>query len=421
MIFAPLAGFLTSYIRCTRIMAVGLALFVIASACASISRHFYPLLLSRTILGFGEATFAGLAPAIIDDIALPRLRSLWISIYFMAMPVGTAIGYVVAGSVSTLYSWRLVFAIEAVLMLPFPFICFFLPEVSVIVANSLHKLSAADRRVKEEQMRLRTNEQTESASKRTAFNSIWALLTNPVYIFSTLGYGFLTFTIGGISLWAADFFTGQLNAPLDYVTKMFGIVSAVAGILGAALGGLISDKLGGTQGRYGIPRTLMIAIVFSVPGVVSGVICMTATSPVIAFLFSGFAMACFVAIFSPIVGVILAVVPSDLRAFGFSISLFVAHLIGDFPSPSVVGLLKNAFDSLMYAMVVLCLWSLGATCLWLVAFILSLIKARRGDYDEVAVVEVVAEGGEEDIETEEEGESKSAATTKIGADDAVFE
>lgn len=40
-------------------------------------------------------------------------------------------------------------------MVPFPIICFFLPEVSVIVANSLHRLAPADRVIKEEQMRIR--------------------------------------------------------------------------------------------------------------------------------------------------------------------------------------------------------------------------------------------------------------------------
>jgi predicted MFS family arabinose efflux permease len=68
MVFAPIAGYLTAYIRCTRIMSVGLAIFVVAAGCAAISRHFYPLMLSRMLIGFGEATFAGIAPSIIDDI-----------------------------------------------------------------------------------------------------------------------------------------------------------------------------------------------------------------------------------------------------------------------------------------------------------------------------------------------------------------
>lgn len=91
MIFAPVSGYLTAYIRSTRIMAVGLGIWVVAAgeqggwdtasgmwlvghsracaiACASISRHFYPLLFSRVLLGFGEATFGGIAPAIIDDV-----------------------------------------------------------------------------------------------------------------------------------------------------------------------------------------------------------------------------------------------------------------------------------------------------------------------------------------------------------------
>lgn len=66
-----------------------------------------------------------------------------------------ALGYIAAGSIATLFSWRVVFLAEALLMAPFPIVCFFLPEVSLIVANSLHRLAPADRVVKEEQMRIR--------------------------------------------------------------------------------------------------------------------------------------------------------------------------------------------------------------------------------------------------------------------------
>jgi hypothetical protein len=64
----------------------------------------------------------------------------------------------------------------------------------------------------------------------------------------------------------------------------------------------------GTLGRYGVPRTTILALIFTIPGVVCGLVGITATSPALCFVFAGLSLMFFVAIFSPIVGVILAVV-----------------------------------------------------------------------------------------------------------------
>jgi MFS family permease len=179
MIFAPLSGFLTQYFRGTRIMAVGLLLWIVAAGVASISWQLYPLLATRMILGFGEATFASIAPSIIDDISVPRTRSLWLSIYFMAVPVGQALGFIAAGYIATLWSWRVVFIIEACLMVPFPIICFFLPEISVVVENGLERLKEDDRVAKEEEI-IRNAEQAASIAKRGFFESLNILVHIPV-------------------------------------------------------------------------------------------------------------------------------------------------------------------------------------------------------------------------------------------------
>ena len=54
-----------------------------------------------------------------DDYAPPRLRSLWLSIFYMAIPVGYAVGYIFGGIVGSIYGWRIAFLLEASFMLPF--------------------------------------------------------------------------------------------------------------------------------------------------------------------------------------------------------------------------------------------------------------------------------------------------------------
>jgi hypothetical protein len=51
---------------------------------------------------------------------------------------------------------------------------------------------------------------------------------------------------------------------------------------------------------------------------------------------------------------------------------------------------QDALNSLTWAMVILVLWTIGAAVLWSAAAIIALVKARRGDYDAVAVAPAVA-------------------------------
>lgn len=219
MMFAPMAGFLTQYIRGTRIMAAGLLLWVIshfpyvfpfilflkivAAGCASVSWDFWPLAASRIFLGFGEATFASIAPSIIDDVCPRKSRTVWLAVYFMAIPVGTALGFIAGGYFSSLWSWRIVFIVEACLMIPFPVIMFFLPNMSVIVENGVRKLGRVEKASREEEY-VRTDEQVTASVKRGILESLGIMITNIVYVFTVLGLSCLTFTLGGMQFWVRE-------------------------------------------------------------------------------------------------------------------------------------------------------------------------------------------------------------------------
>jgi hypothetical protein len=95
--------------------------------------------------------------------------------------------------------------------------------------------------------------------------SLRLLAANRVYVLAVLGYSSFTYSLGGISYWAGDYFTDSLAMPLSQVTLLFGIVSAIAGLVGAISGGLLLDKLGGTAGQWGITRAMAICSIVSVP------------------------------------------------------------------------------------------------------------------------------------------------------------
>ena len=54
-----------------------------------------------------------------DQYAPPHLKSVWLAIFLMAIPVGYAVGYIYGAVMGTLLGWRGAFMSAALLMLPF--------------------------------------------------------------------------------------------------------------------------------------------------------------------------------------------------------------------------------------------------------------------------------------------------------------
>lgn len=101
-----------------------------ATVMCGLAFDFWSMLCARIFVGVGEAAYLVLSPPMIDAIAPRDKRSLWLGYFFMSIPVGFAIGNVIAGfwlnyhKVGT-ESWRVFFFFEAALMSPFFFITLF--------------------------------------------------------------------------------------------------------------------------------------------------------------------------------------------------------------------------------------------------------------------------------------------------------
>lgn len=68
---------------------------------------------------------------LVDDRAPKKKVSLWLSILFLAIPAGYALGYIFSVGTAALFGWRGAFIAEAVLMLPFVIFCFVIKPISL--------------------------------------------------------------------------------------------------------------------------------------------------------------------------------------------------------------------------------------------------------------------------------------------------
>ncbi|KAG5507538.1 hypothetical protein JKF63_06487 [Porcisia hertigi] len=306
------------------IIGLGLAIWCLASVTCAASLSYASVLICRILVGVAEAAFVGFTVTIIDTIAPYGSRASWLGLFFSAIPIGTAAGIGCGGalsSYSTLWGlppWRVVLVVQALAALPVIGLVFYMP-------NRYHLAPA-----------------TGSTSHISFFAATSRVLCNKNYILLVLGFSVYCFLMGAVSTWGIPLLhEGPLQFSHTAAAVFMGLATAFSGAVGSLLGGLFVDRFGGSTGIAGAmhcQRFNILMMCFAIP---SGVVALYSTHTVvfgITFLASVLA---FFTITAPINACILTMVPPSLRPYAASYSTFFIHLLGDFPSPTVTGLLSD--------------------------------------------------------------------------------
>src|SRR5438270_586334 len=106
MLVAPLTGWMGDRISRKPLIIGGAILWSLATLGTAWVHDYWTLYLRHALVGVGEATFGIFAPAVLADFYPERDRNRILSIFYLAIPVGAAIGYLMGGELGTLYGWR---------------------------------------------------------------------------------------------------------------------------------------------------------------------------------------------------------------------------------------------------------------------------------------------------------------------------
>ena len=113
MLTAPLFGALAQRFPRWKLIAVGVLVWSLATGAGGLALGFLMLLLTRCFVGVGEGAYGPLAPTILSDCFPVAKRGKILSLFYVAMPVGGALGYALGGFVAKLdpahESWRWAF------------------------------------------------------------------------------------------------------------------------------------------------------------------------------------------------------------------------------------------------------------------------------------------------------------------------
>ncbi len=312
---SPLFGALGDRFPRKGLLAIGVLVWSLATIASGVASGLWSLLLARAMVGVGEASYATLAPTIIDDVTPPERKGRALAVFYMATPIGGALGYLVGGFVESRWGWRSAFFVAGGPGVALALLC-------LVIAEPARKLSI---------------------EKASILRDVKKLVTVPLYRQGVLGYCAQTAAIGAFSYWAPKFLYARYGLALATANFRFGIVTVLAGAIGTIVGGRWGDRASAREaGEHDRVRQLLrICAIGSAFGGPLAAAAFLAPNPAAFFGFVFLAIIFLFLVTSPINAVALQAVPTELRASAMALQIFAIHVLGDLWSPPLVGLLAD--------------------------------------------------------------------------------
>jgi MFS family permease len=343
MVAAPIFGAFGDRGSRTRPIALGVFLWSIATVLSGFAGNYAHLLGARAVVGIGEAAYVSIAPALLADSFSRAQRGRVLSVFNMAIPVGAALGYIVGGLMSHHFSWRAAFFVAG--------------APGLLLAALVLRVKDPPRGSQDE-----SEEGVVPGAARGAIAVYLDLLKRPPYLLVVLGYAAYTFALGGLAVWMPNFLERVHNIPAVQATTSFGAIVVVTGFLGTFAGGWLGDYWQKSSRQAYLWMSGWITLVAAPLTFVA----LTAASPSVYYPAIIVAELLLFMSTGPINSAIANLVSPTERASAFALSMFVIHLLGDVPSPTLIGRL-SVLSSLGEAVLIVPVAIVVGGIVWLVA------------------------------------------------------
>lgn len=343
MLTSPIFGTLGDRGKRPRLIAMGVAVWSIATALGGLARSFTALFAARSAVGVGEAAYGTVSPALLADYFPAERRGRVFAVFFAAIPIGSAAGYVLGGLVDHRFGWRTAFFVAG------------LP--GLLLAWLTSRLVDPPRGAQDGGTPVHAH-----AAGRTALASYAALLRNVPYVLTVLGYAAYTFALGALAFWTPAFLERERGLERLDATVQFGAIVVVTGFVGTFFGGWLGDRLL----RRFRQSYLWVSGVSTLAAVPFAWIAFTAQSRVV---YTAAIVVAEILVFmstGPVNSAIVNEVEPDRRATAVALSILAIHLLGDVPSPPLIGFLSDS-SSLGRAMLLLPIAFAVSGLIWLFA------------------------------------------------------
>ena len=313
---SPLAGWMGDRWARLRLAAAGVLVWSVATVASGLAPSYAALLLARTVIGVGGASYAVVTPSLLSDLYPPERRARVFAIFYAAIPVGTAVGYALGGTIGETFGWRSAFFVAGI--------------PGAVLALTLLCLAEPERGASD-------GADTGPATPLGLGPSLRALCARRSYLFNTAAQVLYTFAMGGLATWMPTYYVRERDLPLGTASTTFGLLLLIAGFAGTVLGGQLTDRLASRLrgAQFAISGWgLVLSLLFTAGAVL-------APSPGIFWPCTFVTLLLLFLNIGPLNAAMANVLPPDLRARGFALTTMAIHLLGDAASPWLIGVVSD--------------------------------------------------------------------------------
>ena len=333
MVAAPFVGPLADRYSRKLIIVLGAIFWSGLTLLTAVTHNYTELLIRHTLVGIGEATFVTIAPTFVADLFRENVRGRILGVFYLAIPVGSAAGYLLGGYLAPSHGWRFPFYIAATPGFLLAIAVLFLKEPERGQFDSAHDVAAKD---------LLPTDFRGGHMKAIFFIFVFymkrlsevalTLFKNPAFLTATLGMAFMTYSLGGIQVWMPQFLNSERHLTLESANLMFGMIIVVDGILAALAGGWLGDYL--------LPKMKSSYYFVSAASMLLGIpVMVIALFNRGSLMIPGIGVAAFFLLLNtaPLNAAVINSVGAHVRATALAVNIFIIHILGDVPSPTMMG------------------------------------------------------------------------------------
>ena len=309
LVASPIGGFLGDRVPRPMLIGVSVMIWSLATIASGLTTSFVMLLVARGLTGVGEAGYGTVAPSFISDLFRKEQRGQMLAVFYTAIPLGAAAGFILGGMLGEKYGWHMAFFVGGAPGVILALLAFFLQEPA-------------------------RGGMDEGAPEKIAFAvGARALMGNLKFWLITTGWTLMTFSIGGLSNWMPKFLETERGLSATAAGLALGQTTVIGGFAGTIIGGFLGDWLDKKRPGGGVWLS-GLGLVIAAPCMV---IAVTTTSE--SLMFKMLLASQFLIFLNngPLMAALLNSVSPGFRAFAVSINTLLLHLLGDAASPVLIG------------------------------------------------------------------------------------
>uniref|UniRef100_A0A8C4W3E7 SPNS lysolipid transporter 3, sphingosine-1-phosphate (putative) n=1 Tax=Gopherus evgoodei TaxID=1825980 RepID=A0A8C4W3E7_9SAUR len=322
---APFFGYLGDRYNRKVILSAGIVLWSgVTLGSSFITESVCHLLIWNGLVGFGTASYSTIAPTIIADLFEKDQRTCMLSVFYIFIPVGSGLGYVLSSSVTqTAGHWHWAFRVSLSLSLtaglPFPSHAPFFQTI-------------------------------DHSSTNTYF--FWC--DSRSFIWSSLGVTAMAFVTGALGLWV-PLFLDRAQVVHDLVppclqepckspnSLIFGGITIATGIVGVITGAAVARRYKKINTKAD-PLICAVGMFSSAPFLYLSIM-LAARSIIATYIFIALGEFFLALNWAIVADILLYVVVPKRQSTAVSLQIFVSHLLGDAGSPYLTGVISDALHT----------------------------------------------------------------------------